>query len=118
MNITIHSAKLELTPAIKKYIEIKMLSLGHLITRFEKGGALLINFEISRTTKHHKHGEVYYAEANLKIAKDLLRAEAYHADARGAVDLVKDILRKEIGNYKELKNPKEKIHRTRKITLK
>lgn len=115
MVINIHAVKLDLTPSMKKYIETKILSLSRLLKRFEEKREILVNFEISRTTRHHKHGEVFYAEANMRLAGKLLRAEAYHADARGAVDAVKDILREGIGSYKESKTSRGKMHRAPKL---
>lgn len=101
MKINIKATKLDLTPAIKEYIEIKIGSVSHFIKRFESGGEAEISVEIARTTKHHHKGDVFYAEANLKLPKKTIRAEHSDFDIRVAIDNVKKILKEEVSKYKE-----------------
>lgn len=101
MKIDIKTSKLDLTPAITQYIEDKIGSLDKFITRFEGQGEARVAVEIARTTMHHQHGDVYYAEANLYVNGTVLRAEQTDEDMRAAIDKVKDILKIEIQKYKE-----------------
>ncbi len=101
MQIDIKTNKLDLTPAITQYIEDKIGSLDKFITRFEGYGEAKATVEIARTTAHHQHGDVYYAEANLYVNGTFLRAEQTEEDIRAAIDKVKDILKMEIQKYKE-----------------
>ena len=75
MDIIIKAKNLDLTPSIKEYIEIKIGSLDHFLTRFENQGEIKVEIEIARTTNHHLHGEVFYAEANLHVQKKILSAD-------------------------------------------
>ncbi len=98
MKLNIKTSNLELTPAIKEYIETKMEA----VTRF-LGNLDIINFdfEVELTTKHHNKGEIFRAEANLEVAKDLLRVEKTEADLYKAIDKVKDHLVELIKKHKE-----------------
>lgn len=103
MIINIKATKLDLTPAIKEYIEIKIGSLDKFLKKFEIKSEVEVSVEIARTTRHHHKGDIFYAEANLRIGKTLLRAEDTDWDIRVAVDKVKDRLGQEIKKYKEKK---------------
>ncbi len=100
MKVTQFGQKLVLTPAIQEYIELKMRSLENLVTRYETQREIIVRFELSRETHHHK-GNVYYAEAELHLPGKDIRAQAFEADARAAVDIVKDMLKVELVRYKE-----------------
>ena len=111
MRIDINASKIDLTPSLKKYVNMKMGSLSRFVKRFEKEGELTVFFEVARATKHHKHGDVFYAEANLKLPGKLLRAESYNSDIRVAVDSVKTTLKQEIVKYKNTLISKKKKNR-------
>lgn len=115
MQINVKATNLELTPAIREYIEIKIGSLNRFLKRFETpkespegkfptGRAKTeaeIFIEIARATKHHKSGNIFYAEATLPLGKKILRAEHSDWDIRVAIDKVKDKLQQEVKKYKE-----------------
>ena len=100
MHIDIKSSGLDLTDSLKQYIEVRMNSLERQLSRYSPE-SLRIEFEVARTTKHHRHGEVFYAEANLILLGKTLRATQEATDIRTAVDKTKDILQREIEKYKE-----------------
>lgn len=102
MKIDINASKIDMTPSLKKYVNMKMGSLSRFVKRFEKEGELTVFFEVARSTKHHKHGDVFYAEANLELPGKLLRAESYNSDIRVAIDSVKTTLKQEIIKYKNI----------------
>ena len=104
MKIIIKATNLELTPAINEYIEEKIGSLDKFLSKkFEKNSEIKIEVEIARTTKHHKSGAVYYAEANIHLPGKILRAEHFDWDIRVAIDRIRDILQQEIKKYKGTK---------------
>ena len=100
MKIAIFAKNLELTDPIRAFIDNK---IGGLIKLFRSDEAIKIKVEIARTTKHHRSGDVYYAEANLNIGGKLVRAEANDNDIRIAITKVKDALQVEIKKLKEKK---------------
>lgn len=103
MQIKILAKQVEVTPSLKEYIEKKIGTISRFLSRFEKDGEKIVFIEIARTTRHHKQGEVYYAEATLELPGKILRAEYEHADPRAAIDQIKDVLKLEIKKYKDLK---------------
>lgn len=102
MKINILATKIGLTPSIKKYIELKIGSLQKFMDRYEKQGEVAVFVEVARITKHHKRGNVFYAEATLRLPQKTLRAEHENSDIRVAVDLVRDALKRELKKYKEI----------------
>ncbi|MEI6379063.1 MAG: ribosome-associated translation inhibitor RaiA [Candidatus Falkowbacteria bacterium] len=98
MNIDIKATNLELTPALKNYIQEKMDMLDKYL-----GDTPLIHahFEVELTTKHHVKGEIFRAEANLNLPHDMLRIEKTEKDMYKAIDKVKDHLKEMIVKYKE-----------------
>ena len=108
MIIHILAKKLDLTPSIKKFTEDKFGTLSRLVSSFEKEGALDCFVEISRATRHHKSGDVFYTEATVRLPGKTIRAEARDVDARIALDAVKDTLKSEIKKYKEKVQEKKK----------
>ncbi len=101
MNINIKATNLELTPSIKTYIEDKIGSLDKFVERFEVEGEILVTVEIARTSKHHKKGDVFYAEANVRLPNRTIRASEKGFDIRLAIDKVRDRLHRDIAKYKE-----------------
>ncbi len=102
MHIIIKSPNLDITPAIEEYLKEKIGSLDHFIKkRFEGKSEVKAEVEIARTTKHHRHGNVFYAEVNLYLPKKILRVEHSDWDIRVAIDKTKDKLQREIKKYKE-----------------
>ena len=101
MTIGITATRLELTPSLTAYIKEKMGAVGKLLVRFEQEGEHELFFEIARATRHHRHGDVFYAEATLTLPGKTLRIEEYAADAHAAIDAVKDRLKVDIKKYKD-----------------
>ena len=108
MKIDIKATNLEVTPALAEFIDEKIGSLDRFIRGAEKGGDgehgtyfVEAYVEVARDTKHHKHGEEFKAEVNLKIGGRVLRAERSEWDVRAAIDGVREelkmILEKEQG---------------------
>ncbi len=103
MKIIIKATKLDLEPTIREYIETKIGSLKRFIRRFEDKSDVKTEVEIARISKHHRHGNVFYAEINLYLPKKILRAEHFDWDIRVAIDKAKDKLQQEIEKYKGIK---------------
>lgn len=100
MHIDITAAELILTEPLKKYIETRIGSLERYLKRFDMS-LVKADVEVSRTTKHHRHGSVFYAEVNLTVPGRLLRATHKGEDIRECIDKVKNILQREINKYKD-----------------
>lgn len=116
MQIDINASKIDMTPSLKKYAEMKINGLGRFVKKFEKDTEAKVFLELARSTKHHKHGDVFYAEATLRIPGKTLRAEHTHSDIRAAIDVVRDTLIREIIKFKGIKKKTQvrKIRRAEK----
>ena len=106
MKISIKTTNLDLTPALTQYIEEKIGSVEKFITRFDAKGLVEAHVEVGRVTRHHHKGNVFRAEVNLRLPRQILRAEDEDFDVRAAIDKVKDRLHREVEKYKELAEKK------------
>jgi putative sigma-54 modulation protein len=116
MQIDINASKIDMTPSLKKYAEMKIGALGKFVKKFEKDTESKIYLELARSSKHHKHGDVFYAEATLRIPGKTLRAQHMHSDIRAAIDVVRDTLSREVVKFKGTKKKTQvrKIRRAEK----
>jgi putative sigma-54 modulation protein len=98
MQITIKGTKLTLTPAIRAYVQNKL----DIIER-SLGGLAVINcdVELEKTLGGQRKGEIFRAEVNLEVPRQLLRVEKTEKDLYKAIDKVKDHLELVIKKHKE-----------------
>lgn len=98
MNIRLKGTHLELTEAIKEYVQTKMD-----LTEKYLGDVQVLNcdFEVEKSLPGQNKGEVFRAEVNLQVPHELLRVEKTEADLYKAIDKVKDHLELVIKKYKE-----------------
>ena len=72
LKIDIQGTNMELTEAIKAYINEK---IGSLEKYYD--GILVARVDVGLTTKHHQKGNIFRAEVNLEVPqKHILSAEA------------------------------------------
>ena len=90
---------MELTEAIKSYIEEKLLSLDKLMVDFQPEPEAGV--EVGKTSEHHSNGPFFFVEVNLTVPRNLLRAHIEAEDLYEAIDLTKDDLRRQIVDYKD-----------------
>ena len=90
-----------LTPSIKTYIEEKLGGLERLVRQFKKGEETDFKVELSRLTRHHEHGDVFWAAVGIQIGRRIVRAEAKADDLRQAINTAKNKLRVELEKHKE-----------------
>jgi len=102
MQITIKGTDLDLTPAIKEYVDTKIGALDKFLQGWGEHADIEARVEVARTTNHHNKGNVYRAEVNLRLPGKLLRAEHEDWDIRVAIDQVANKLKREIVKEKEL----------------
>ena len=99
MKIDIEATDFELTESLRDYIEEKIGKLGKFLKSFDEG-SVSARVEVGRVSKHHKSGDVYRAEANVRFPGGLIRAEHVGDDVRVAINKVKDKLKREIKERK------------------
>jgi len=110
MKIVIKGTNIKLNQGIKQYINEKFNGLEKFARVFQnkkkyffKGGKPKVEMwvEVGRTTLHHRKGEIFRAEGQLKLPGKSLRAEAQSEDLKIAINEVKDELQRELKKYKE-----------------
>jgi ribosomal subunit interface protein len=101
MRTMIQATNLELTDTLRMYTEKKIIGAVHKFKRVSEDPATDIRVEIGKTTKHHKSGNVYFAEVNLTVSGTLLRAVTKHEDLHAAIDKTKDVIGRQIRKYLE-----------------
>lgn len=100
MRVLIKSTDFTLTAAIEDYIQKKIGGLEKYLKRLDSP-AVEVRVEVGRTTGHHRKGNIFRAEANLKLTGHLLRAVEESDDVYAALDLVHEELKRQIISFKE-----------------
>lgn len=99
MTINIHAKEIELTDAIRAYVEEKFTTLEKFTPKI-----MMIDVTIGMDTTHHQKGNIFTCAANVEIPGDLLRVERTAEDLYKAIDKVKDHLRETLAQRKEREN--------------
>ena len=104
MNINLKSTNIELTPAIRDYVEKRINGLEkfihHIIDDSVQAWA-----EVGKTTRHHQTGDFFRAEIQIHVPryKQAIRAEAIHDDLYAAIDKAHDEIKLELEKMKNRK---------------
>lgn len=97
MATNIKATNMEMTEAIRKYLQKKLEKLNK-FTRGKDDDAVQMDVEIGKSTMRHKTGDIFKAEINLSINGERFRALSETADLYASIDEVEDemmnILRK------------------------
>lgn len=108
MKISIKATNFKLTPSIEKWVLEKLGSLEKFIEKFDETGVAECWVEVGKTTRHHRKGPFFRAEADIRVPGVILRAEACEKELKMAIVRVKDELQRQIKNYKGKISAKEK----------
>jgi putative sigma-54 modulation protein len=103
MRIVIKTNNFALTDAIRNYSEKKIQNLEKFLASFNSD-SILAEVELSRTTRHHKRGDVFRFEVNLTVNGKLLRSESEQDSIYAAIDDVYEELAREIRGDKTKQN--------------
>ncbi len=94
MNLTISGHHLEVTPALRSYVETK---LDRIHRHFDQ----VIDIKVLMTVDNHKEKERrQHIECNIHVKGNDLFAESTHADLYAAVDELMDKLDRQVVRYK------------------
>src|SRR3989338_1965013 len=99
MHIIITGVHMEMTDAIRDYAYEKMEALEKYIPRDDTSAKLSV--ELSKTTSHHQHGDVFQAEAQLHIRGKETTLRTTQDDLYKAIDILKDMLTRELAQHKD-----------------
>ncbi len=90
-----------MSESVASFLSRRMEKMEELLGKI--GGVVSGWIEIGRTTRHHKKGEVYRAEAQIKLKSQSIRAEGIANTVFGAIMQMKDRLKRELSKYKTRK---------------
>jgi len=101
MRVTVRQKDVEMTPALREYIERKIVRpVEKRLKREASPDAVIFDIEAARISRHHHKGMVFCMSASLAIGALLIRAEAVDVEIHAACDRLKDELLREIVGYK------------------
>ncbi len=87
---------------IHDYVIKRVTNLEKLLSRMEEGGGeAVVNFEVAKTTNHHKAGVVFHSDCLIKISGKEFYGSADEQDVFASIDVVKENLFREISKNKE-----------------
>lgn len=99
MHKTITGIHVEVTEAIRDYAIEKMEALDKYVPKGDTSAKLAL--ELSKTSEHHSHGDVFQAEAQLHVKGKDVTLRAVEDDLYKAIDVLKDMLTREMASYKD-----------------
>ena len=102
MRHNIKTTDFSMTPAIKDYVEKRIIHLDKFISQ-RHPELPMCYVEIGKTTNHHKNGELFKAEITIHIGGKSLRAEAQAEDLYAALDKVSEDMTEELKTLKDKK---------------
>ena len=104
MQINLQGKGIELTESIKDYVLKRVTNLEKLFSKIEaRNGKVAVNFEVVKTTNHHKAGEIFRASCAINIDGINFYGSSDHEDLYSAIDEVKENLFNEIRKNKDRK---------------
>ncbi|MDP3769934.1 MAG: ribosome-associated translation inhibitor RaiA [bacterium] len=101
MRVNIRQKNLEVTPALREYIEEKIIRTAEKFLQERASTDLpMLDVEVERTTTHHRKGDVFRMAAKLCVGTQCFYANAHGADIRAACDILEEELEREIYGHK------------------
>jgi ribosomal subunit interface protein len=97
MQVNIKTTNLEITPEIKKVIEEKISPLDRFVSTVKMPLEAFV--EVGLVSRHHRKGDVFYAEANIDLPGKIVRSEAKEDNLFKAINVVKDELQLLLKKY-------------------
>ncbi len=94
MNINFKATSIELTDAIRDYAEKRIESILKIFG--EDAGETVFDVELSKTTNHHKSGDIFRTEITARSAGNQYRVVFVRDDLYASIDEAKDELMRKI----------------------
>ena len=109
MQISLKGTNIKILESTTEYVDSKLVrtvekfllarqSLGE--GGVKNGEPVSLSIEVELTTKHHRKGKIFRAEAKLAMGKKVLYAEAFGETLNEAIDLLEEELEQAIKHFK------------------
>ena len=117
MKLIVKTKNLELDSFLDNLIKKRMATANKIVNAFQESAELFI--EVERTTKHHKRGDVFSAEAIINLPGRKLVARAHGENLGKVVTVIKEELLREIRKYKTktIEMPRRKYRKIKRQVL-
>ncbi|MEI8339686.1 MAG: ribosome-associated translation inhibitor RaiA [bacterium] len=99
MQIQIRAKNFDITPAIEEYVQKKIEDVSKFIGHKSKDA--MVEVRLARTTTHHKEGEIFEVDADIRHIGFECDADAEANDLYSAIDQIKDELIHQVESHKE-----------------
>lgn len=99
MHKIITGVHVDVTDAIRDYTLEKLEAVEKYLPEGDTSGKITV--ELSKTTAHHSHGQVFQAEAQMRVRGKDIVVKAVEDDLYKAVDILKDMLSRELSTFKD-----------------
>lgn len=99
MNINIKATNIVLTEAIRSYVTKRIESLSKLMEKVKND--VVIDVEVSQTTKHHKSGSIFRTEVTIRNAGQKFRAVSVKDDLYNSIDDAREELERQMTTGKD-----------------
>ena len=108
----VRAVNFKMTDPISQHINGKSIDLERFLKRFDTKAAEL-RVEVGLPSRHHRSGEIFYAEINLKLPGKLLRAEEKHFELSAALNTAFKDIETQVRKFrgKAIKQKPEKVSR-------
>ncbi len=97
ININIKATNMELTEAIRDYTDKKINSLE----KFLHNESANVQVEVAKTTNHHKNGDVFHAEIDMRAGTRKVFARAEGSDLYASIDEAREMIMRELTHKKD-----------------
>ena len=99
MRITIKATGIEHTNAIDSYVKKALAAVEKVLDPNEK--SVLARIDVGMSTKHHKTGNIFYAEVTMRLPGKDFRATSKADTLYSAIDAMKDEITREVKRHHE-----------------
>jgi ribosomal subunit interface protein len=101
MKTIIQVTRMENTEAIESYVKRKLASVERLLDKNDSSAKAAV--EVGLDTKHHKKGDVFFAEIDLHTRQKNYHCVGHADDLYAAIDQVKDEISQEVKSFRQKK---------------
>jgi putative sigma-54 modulation protein len=102
LHLNLKATYIELTDAIRSYVEQKIGMIEKLLPADDESA--VANVEVGKETRHHEKGEIFRAEVRLHFRGHDLYAAVADRDLYAAIDGVRDEITRQINSALTKKN--------------
>lgn len=99
MQTNIKTLNMDMTDAIRQYIDERIASVSKIVDEYD--AAAMVDVEVGKSSNHHNKGPFMRAEMTLSFLGNVFRAEEEREDLYEAIDFAKDDLRRQVVEHKE-----------------